>query len=371
MGLPIHVVYGSDFSVRGYHDREFAADFGWDVDLLGGYSNEVLMPKAADREAVTSAGLAEALLRLQPAVVLVLGYHHPLDRAALRLAPHLGACLWFRGEVNEVSRMATRKGAIFEWLRAMRLRALYRRCSACLPIGQRAREHYLKHGVDQHRLHFSPYAVDDSAFRASEGDRALLRADFRSVAGVAPGDVVVAFSGKFSRRKGAQLLPAALQALARRMGRRVCLLGIGDGELRQWLQAQCQAMGLGCHLTGFVNQRAISGWYHAADVLCLPSLYGETWGLVVNDALHHGLAAVVSDKVGCAPDLVLPGQTGEVAMADDEAALADALLSALSWSEREGENGRQRCRRHVGSYDIEAAAAGLASAWRDQRGAIS
>lgn len=38
IGIPITVIYGSDFSVVGYQDKEFGAKFAWDTDLLSGLS---------------------------------------------------------------------------------------------------------------------------------------------------------------------------------------------------------------------------------------------------------------------------------------------------------------------------------------------
>jgi glycosyltransferase involved in cell wall biosynthesis len=55
--------------------------------------------------------------------------------------------------------------------------------------------------------------------------------------------------------------------------------------------------------TGFLNQSEISQAYVAADCLVLPSDYGETWGLVVNEALASGLPCLVSQACGCAEDL--------------------------------------------------------------------
>src|SRR5262245_26942145 len=34
-GIAVQVIYGSDFSVAGYYDREFKTSFAWDVDLVG------------------------------------------------------------------------------------------------------------------------------------------------------------------------------------------------------------------------------------------------------------------------------------------------------------------------------------------------
>jgi glycosyltransferase involved in cell wall biosynthesis len=54
---------------------------------------------------------------------------------------------------------------------------------------------------------------------------------------------------------------------------------------------------------GFLNQTEISRAYVAADCLVLPSDHGETWGLVVNEALASDLPCLVSDACGCAEDL--------------------------------------------------------------------
>src|SRR5437870_7925598 len=73
-GIPVTVVYGSDFSIAGYHDREFGSDFAWDTDLLSGYTSVFLSRSVEggasnDRE-VNTRGLASALGRLQPEAVL-------------------------------------------------------------------------------------------------------------------------------------------------------------------------------------------------------------------------------------------------------------------------------------------------------------
>ena len=57
----------------------------------------------------------------------------------------------------------------------------------------------------------------------------------------------------------------------------------------------------------------------AADVLVLPSDAGETWGLVVNEALASGRPAVVSRAAGCAADLVVENETGRTFACGDVA----------------------------------------------------
>src|SRR6516225_212063 len=77
-GVPVTAVYGSDFSVAGYRDREFGEEFAWDSDLVGGYSAEFLARQEeggpGTAEETTTRGLADVLRRLQPAAILLLGY---------------------------------------------------------------------------------------------------------------------------------------------------------------------------------------------------------------------------------------------------------------------------------------------------------
>ena len=49
----------------------------------------------------------------------------------------------------------------------------------------------------------------------------------------------------------------------------------------------------------------LSQYYQSADVFVLPSK-SETWGLVVEEALNNGLPVMVSEKVGCASEIVTP-----------------------------------------------------------------
>jgi glycosyltransferase involved in cell wall biosynthesis len=114
---------------------------------------------------------------------------------------------------------------------------------------------------------------------------------------------------------------------------------------------------------GFQNQTRLSAYYHAADLLVLPSERGETWGLVVNEALHHGVPCVVSDAVGSAPDLIDRGVTGDVFDSGSASSLASALERA--WPLMGRPRVRDDCRREVNGYSVEKAAEGIARAYNE------
>lgn len=369
LGVPLQVIYGGDFSVRGYRDREFGASFQWESDLLAGYPSQTLQPEAADYDGVSAAGVESALEVIQPSAILSLGYHHPLDRAGLRWARKHGVPLIFRGETSDTPRHERKWWRSL--LRDLMLRQLYRRCSACLYLGENSRSHYRRLGVPDDHLIRSPYCVDARVFQADELARQSLRAVTRQQAGIADDAWVLIFSGKLSWRKGVDFIPSAIRALPESLRQRVHLVFLGAGEKAESLKADCEENpAIRCHFTGFVNQSGLSAWYHAADVLLLPSLEMETWGLVVNDALHHGLPAVVTSAVGCAPDLVLPGVTGEVCQPGSAASLSDALTRCAEWSLPTSETLRQHCRDRVNQYTIAHAAEGLKLAWQKVQGSF-
>ena len=143
----------------------------------------------------------------------------------------------------------------------------------------------------------------------------------------------------------------------------LALLMVGDGELRADCEAFAREHCLPVTFAGFLNQCEMPGAYAAADCLVLPSDHGETWGLVVNEAMACGLPAIVSDRVGCHPDLVIEGQTGHVFPCGDAAALAQVMRQSAADPERLATMGRS-AQEHVQRYSISGLVGGTLAALR-------
>ncbi len=93
----------------------------------------------------------------------------------------------------------------------------------------------------------------------------------------------------------------------------------------------------------------------------MASDYGETWGLVVNEAMVCGLPVIVSDRVGCYPDLVNEGQTGFVFSFGDVDALAKKMKYMIDHHHQVlamGENAN----RLIQNYSVENATVGTMKA---------
>jgi glycosyltransferase involved in cell wall biosynthesis len=361
--VPVTAIYGSDFSVAGYRDREFGETFKWDTDLLTGYQSvflsNVSQGGARTFEEVSGARLGQTLRRLNPKAVLIPGYRPRLYHSAFHQSRKMGCPIIFRGETTD---HAQKRNPLKSFLRDNGLRWSYKRTARLLYIGQRSHEHFQRLNCPEEKLMFSPYCVDVSSFETDEAARERLRATTRESLELDQNEIVLLFSGKLSKRKGPDLLVEAIKQLPEEMRQRTTAVFLGSGEMSSELHALSQKdIQVKVVFPGFQNQSQLSKYYHAADLLVLPSREGETWGLVVNEALHHGLPCLVSDAVGCAPDLVEDGLTGYVFENNSAASLAIHLQEAVGLIDRL--DVRQRCRNEVSAYSVENAAAGIAEAY--------
>ena len=199
-------------------------------------------------------------------------------------------------------------------------------------------------------------------FRSDEVARSQDRLSLRRRLGIEDSQYCLIFSGKLSLRKGPHLLLQALRHLSISLREQCVVVFVGNGAERESLKQLAEdAPALRVHFVGFQTQQQLSPYYHAADLLVLPSLTAETWGLVVNEALHHGLPCVISEAVGCAPDLIEQGKTGELCMTGTSADLAAAIQRAVVFKDRP--EVRERCRQQISHYTVEHAAAGIAQAY--------
>jgi glycosyltransferase involved in cell wall biosynthesis len=336
---------------------DFGTDFAWDVPLLDGYPWQALENTAREPSlrgflASRTPGVGAELARQRPDAVIVGGWNALPLLQAVRAARGLGIPCLVRAESSGLRPRPV-------WTRALH-RGLLSRFQACLAIGESNRRFYRESGVPAERIFPAPYFADNDRF-AAQAERWMPERDaIRAGWGIAPAEVCFLFAGKLVPKKRVLDFLAACGA-ARRRDPRIRPLVVGSGELDAVARSFAEGRESGAAFAGFLNQTEISRAYVAADCLVLPSDYGETWGLVVNEAMAHGRPAIVSDRVGCGPDLVRDGETGRVFPFADVEALVRTLLSMSADGEARSEMGR-RAREHVGRYTAERAVEGTLEA---------
>ncbi len=354
--LDLTVYFYSDASVRGYQDREFGRKVRGDTTLLDGYRSRFL-PSAVRSPEVGPYGLGPNWDVLREVLtdgydaLWIHGYAHSNSWLASAGGTLRGTRILIREEQTLLHGRPAHKAALKE----IALRALFSRVDG-LYIGEENRRYFLRYGMDEQRLFPARYCVDNAYFRRRAEELAPRRDELRAGFGIESDVPVILFAAKLIPKKA----PLVLLEAFRRVRERIpcALLVVGEGELWPEIEA---AAGPDVHLAGFLDQSELPAAYVAADVFCLPSVQHETWGLVVNEALNFGLPVVVSDKVGCAADLVREGWNGFVVPAGDPGPLAGALerlVEDAGLRRQLGDRGREL----VSGYSIEACADGIVAA---------
>jgi glycosyltransferase involved in cell wall biosynthesis len=238
-----------------------------------------------------------------------------------------------------------------------KLGRLFRRCDAFLTIGTHNEAFYKHFGADPARFVSVPHAVDNVQFASGAARWRRRRAEVRARWALPENGCVFLLSGKLIGKKRPLDAIAAIGSLERSID--AALLVVGDGEWRLRCERQARAVaGDRVRFVGFANQSEMPRAYAASDVLVMPSDRGETWGLSVNEAMACGLPAIVSDRVGAAPDLVVPGLTGRVFAAGDVDALAGHMTAMAADPQRRRLMGLA-AKQHMDGYGVEAAVDGV------------
>jgi len=123
------------------------------------------------------------------------------------------------------------------------------------------------------------------------------------------------------------------------------LVVVGDGPQRSRLLRLSRELELdGCvRFPGSIQYDDLPAIYGQAGAFLLPSV-SEPWGLVVNEAMAAGLPVLVSNRCGCAPDLVEEGGNGFTFDPYDVVGLARLMfrISAMSEDQRQAMGRRSR-----------------------------
>lgn len=342
-----------DEQSQGFGDR-----FLWDVELTDGFEWDALKTiriKGQGFFSKVAINIGSVIGKFKPDVVVISGWHHFTLTQALYSANIRGIPVIMRGETNGKKHRSHKKSIIHK---------LYlSRVAAFLAIGRSSISFYRNIGVEIDRIFPSGYFVDNEYFYEKSESLRSDRNSLREAWQIPPTAFCVAFVGKLEPKKHILTALAAIHR-ARINNRRVVGLVVGSGEQLQQARDFCIENNITATFAGFLNQSRIVEAYVAADAVILPSDYGETWGLVCNEAMACGTPAIVSDRVGCADDLVLDGVTGGVAEFGNPDSFSNRIIE---WSSNElvYNNIRNNARKHLlHSYTIEAATTALMAAAR-------
>ena len=193
------------------------------------------------------------------------------------------------------------------------------------------------HGVPREQIDVVHCGVDVQRFTPARATR--------------NGRPTVLFVGNVAANKGvATVVEAVLGLLDEHPGVRLQILGTGDDDLVDELQARAREAGAAgaIEFHGFVADRArLPAYYGGADVFCSPADHEVGVANVYIEAMACG-CPVVAAVTGAAPEVVEDGETGLLVPPNDVGATRAALAAVLrdpKLGERLGSAGRRRAER--------------------------
>jgi glycosyltransferase involved in cell wall biosynthesis len=285
-------------------------------------------------------GVEGATLEIAPAVLFAHGYrgvcisgsksfNFPSTKPCAR---HFGwQCLWQFyphrcGGLNPFTMWAdfSRESGRLRMLRSYR---------GIITASEHMRAEFLRHGFAPEHVTTIPLPVDSippSDCKGAErvdsvGGQQSVGAPFRLL-----------FVGRMESLKGGDMLLDALSVLLRSIERPVQMTFVGDGpQRRRWehraARIQSHQPRLRVQFTGWLRETELESLFRGSDLLVMPSLWPEPFGLVGPEAGLYSLP-VAAFAVGGIPEWLRDGVNGTLAPADPPSAagLAHAILKCLA-----------------------------------------
>ena len=298
-----HAATGVEF------DPGFEREFRWDIPLTEGYEYELVPNRSRNPGThhfwgLRNPELVRRVMDWRPNAVQITGYAYASHLNAIRSFHRRGVPVLFRGDSHLLNEQ--RHGLRWE-LKRFLLNRIYRQVAALLYVGKHNYDYYRAFGVPNSKLFYCPHSIEIDRFSEPNEELEAKARLWRHQLDIPDTARILLYAGKFDRVKR----PIELMTAGSRLGSKFVLLMVGNGQLEEEVQRRASETPEKFRILPFQNQSVMPVVYRLADVYTLPSA-SETWGLAVNEALASGRRVLISDRVGCAPDLVRSKLQGEV-----------------------------------------------------------
>lgn len=219
------------------------------------------------------------------------------------------------------------------WIKKGIRKFLIAQCERFWSNGPDSTKLLLQYGADPSRVDEGMTGIDTLEWRSRVSEQMSLRAETRAKWNL-KGKVLL-FSGALSARKGVIPLALAVERwLSRNPEAEICLLLLGDGEHREWLEQwgmRCPRANL--TMTGFVQRDELPPFFAAADWAVLPTL-DDNWPLASLETTVAGLPQLFSCYNGATTDLLRTGTGFVIDPLNEESFLQGLDQFYASGSER-------------------------------------
>ncbi|UCG34859.1 MAG: glycosyltransferase family 4 protein [Candidatus Omnitrophota bacterium] len=364
--INLTVLYCSDESIKGMQDVGFGEEIKWDIPLLERHKYKffknyspfptIFKPPLG----LINLNIVNEIRNSSYDVLIIHGLHYITHLLAFIVASFQRTQIFLRMEHPLSQELLKLKWKTL--IKKIIFGQLFKRISGFFAIGTENREFYEFYGVRPEKIFLTPYAVDNNRLFKDYEDFKGKKNEFKKEIGISPDKSVILFVGKLTEKKKPMDLLRAYEKIS---STNKALVFVGEGSLKEKLANHTIHNNVrDVYFTGFKNQTEISKYYAMADIFVLPSGIGETWGLVVNEAMCFHLPVVVSDVVGCGKDLIRQGDNGFIFKTGDSDELAkylENLITSPQQGKIMGENSFKIIQQWNYKADVDGVIKGLES----------
>lgn len=355
--IDLKVFFYSDFSLKPYQDSGFGKVIEWDVPLTEGYDYQFLDCWGSKQwKNIFQQPIAKNITKQLESgdfdAVWVHGWSWFCSLQVIFAAEKLNIPVFIRGDSNILREP---KQLIKKLIKQAILRWLFKKVSRFLYVGKLNYQFYQSYGISDEQLVSVPHAVDNDFFQEQAMLARTNRKELKKSLELDPTRPIILFAAKLMDVKRPEDLLSAYRLLSLDgiQEPEPYLLFVGDGALKDSLENTARETGWqSIKFLGFKNQSEMPAMYDLCDIFVLPSIF-EPWGLAINEVMNAGKTVVVSDQVGCAPDLVLDGQNGTIFPMGDVVSLAKSMKWAIANSRIAGQKSLEIIKKYSFTDDIK------------------
>jgi len=288
--INFQVWYCSDYGVKKHYDVQFKS-YRKIKGLLEGFNYKFLTnlnksSRAKEKifDTINPSIFKELSLLKKGDLIICHGWSRLTMLIVILFSKFYKLKVGLRSE-TPINQEKTHKG-LKKYLRNLFLKLIFSKIDYFFYIGTNNKKFYKSFDIEDSKLIFLPYSVNPLNVQQKSYSKTNK----------------ILFCGKLIEKKRPIDLLKAFSLLNNKSYR---LIYAGSGKLERELIKLSKKLKINDKVIfkGLLTREELDDLYSSVDLLVLPSGYGETWGLVVNEALEYGLPIVVSDIVGCSIDL--------------------------------------------------------------------
>ena len=347
-GIDLHVIFlaKTDPTMREW--TVYTNEMQFSYEVLPSWRRRL-----GGRNFLLNRGLARALRRFSPEVVLCGGYNYLASWQCLFWARRnrVPFFVWLESTAKD-----QRRGHfITELLKAK----FIRHCDGSVVPGKDSFAYVRNYGISEENIFTAPNAVDNDLF-ARGADKAQKNTAILRQALQLPSRFFL-FVGRLVPEKGGFDLLEAYGTLAPQLRKEVGLVFVGDGISKTDMVQRASVITPGdVRFAGFVQREELVNYYGLAEAFVFPT-HSDPWGLVVNEAMACGLPIISSSAAGCVADLVEDHGNGRIVTQHNPRELALAMAELANSADLRAAMA-QRSRQRILQNSPIACAEGIARA---------